>query len=325
MKKISFRNILIIASLIFGMLFGAGNLIFPIHLGQLAGANWLTASSGFLVSGIFLPLIALLALSITRSNSLFDLANPIGKTYASIFLILVHATIGPLFALPRTATDPYTVGFASFLPKNFVNGGLLIYTTIFFIIVFALTVTELKITDLIGKILNPIFLLFLFLIFFLAFLTPMGLTKTAAITPEYLENPFTGGFLQGYNTMDCLACLVFGVMIISAVREFGLKNDKDVSLTTAKGGVIGILGIRLIYLCLIWLGSTSLNKFALVANSGITLAQIFNFYLGTAGNALLAALTTLICITTGMGLAAAFALDLHDRFPKYSYKFFLTI
>lgn len=125
--------------------------------------------------------------------------------------------------------------------------------------------------------------------------------------------------------MDCLACLVFGVMIISAVREFGLKNDKDVSLTTAKGGVIGILGIGLIYLCLIWLGSTSLNKFALAANGGITLAQIFNFYLGTAGNALLAALTTLTCITTGMGLAAAFALDLHDRFPKYSYKFFLTI
>ena len=68
-----------------------------------------------------------------------------------------------------------------------------------------------------------------------------------------------------------------------------------------------------------------MNKFALAANSGITLAQIFNFYLGTAGNALLAALTTLTCITTGMGLAAAFALDLHDRFPKYSYKFFLTI
>lgn len=122
----SFRNILIIASLIFGMLFGADNLIFSIHLGQLAGANWLTESSGFLVSGVFLPLIALialLALSITRSNSLFDLAKPIGKTYASIFLILVHATIGPLFALPRTATVPYTVGFASFLPKNFVNGG----------------------------------------------------------------------------------------------------------------------------------------------------------------------------------------------------------
>ena len=119
----SFRNILIIASLIFGMLFGAGNLIFPIHLGQLAGANWLIASSGFLVSGVFLTPIALLALSITRSNSLFDLAKPIGKTYASIFLILVHATIGPLFALPRTATVPYTVGFASFLPKNFVNGG----------------------------------------------------------------------------------------------------------------------------------------------------------------------------------------------------------
>ena len=143
------------------MLFGADNLIFPIHLGQLAGANWLTESSGFLVSGVFLPPIALLALSITRSNSLFDLANPIGKTYASIFLILVHATIGPLFALPRTATVPYTVGFASFLPKNFVNGGFNLYYNLFHYS-FCFNSYRIKITDLIGKILNPIFLLFYF-------------------------------------------------------------------------------------------------------------------------------------------------------------------
>lgn len=113
--------------------------------------------------------------------------------------------------------------------------------------------------------------------------------------------------------MDCLACLVFGVTIISAVREFGLKNDKDVSLTTAKGGVIGILGIGLIYLCLIWLGSTSLNKFALAANGGITLAQIFNFYLGTAGNALLAALTTLTTLTTLTCILPVWDLLLHSR------------
>lgn len=99
-KKASIRQSMIIASLIFGMLFGAGNLIFPVHLGQLAGSNWLIASSGFLVSGVLLPLMALLAISITRSNGIYDLALPNGRYYALIFLILVHATLGTLLQLP---------------------------------------------------------------------------------------------------------------------------------------------------------------------------------------------------------------------------------
>ena len=73
-SKLTFRKTIIIASLIFGMLFGAGNLIFPVHLGQLAGKNWLLASSGFLISGVLIPLMSLLAISITRSNGIYDLA-----------------------------------------------------------------------------------------------------------------------------------------------------------------------------------------------------------------------------------------------------------
>ena len=102
MKKISKRYYFLIGSLIFGMFFGAGNLIFPIHLGQLAGANWGKAAIGFLLSGVLLPLLSLLAISITRSNGIYDLAKPISPKYALIFLILVHATLGPLFATPRT-------------------------------------------------------------------------------------------------------------------------------------------------------------------------------------------------------------------------------
>lgn len=97
-NKLTFHNALLIGSLIFGMLFGAGNLIFPVHLGQMAGAHWLSAAGGFLMSGVLLPLMALLAISITRSNGIYDLARPNGAWYALIFLILVHATLGPLFA-----------------------------------------------------------------------------------------------------------------------------------------------------------------------------------------------------------------------------------
>lgn len=322
-SKLTFRKTIIIASLIFGMLFGAGNLIFPVHLGQLAGKNWLLASSGFLISGVLIPLMSLLAISITRSNGIYDLAKPIGKRYALIFLILIHATLGPLFATPRTATVPFTIGFANHIPSHLQGIGLLIFSAVFFGIVYFLSATEAKITNLIGKILNPVFLIMLFVIFLLAFINPIGSSNTA-VTAAYVHNSFTNGFLEGYNTMDCLAALAFGITVITAIKGLGIKKSKEVSIATAKSGFIGILGVALIYICLIWLGATSLNSFKLSSNGGTALAQIAHYYLGTIGDALLATLTTVTCLTTAMGLVVAFAQDFHREFPKISYKKFLA-
>lgn len=38
-QKLSGRDYTYVASMLFGMFFGAGNLIFPVHMGQMAGAN----------------------------------------------------------------------------------------------------------------------------------------------------------------------------------------------------------------------------------------------------------------------------------------------
>lgn len=324
-NKISFRQIIVIASLIFGMLFGAGNLIFPVHLGQLSGSYWLLASIGFIFSGVLFPLLALIAIGVTQSDGLYDLAKPIGKKYAVIFLIIVHAAIGPFCATPRTATVPYEIGFASHIPAQYNQLGLLIFTAIFFILVFSLSVTEAKITDLIGKILNPIFLIMLFLIFLLAFINPMGDPATTASTVLYQTHPFTNGFLQGYNTMDCLAALIFGVTIISSIRSLGIKKPTEISITTIKSGLLGIFSIGIIYLCLVWLGSSSLHHFKLSINGGIALGEISSYYMGIAGTALLATLTTITCLTTAMGLVVSFAQDFNERFPKLSYKKWLAI
>lgn len=324
-SKLSLQKTLLIASMIFGVIFGAGNLIFPIHLGQLAGSNWLSASSGFLVSSALLPLMAFLAISITKTSGVYELAKPIGAGYALLFLILVHATLGPFFATPRTATVPFSIGIAPNLPKSMHGIGLLIYSAIFFAIVFFFSIKEGKITDLIGKFLNPIFLLLLFGIFLLAFMKPLGSAQSAAATTAYQGNSFANGFLQGYNTMDGLGAITFGITIITSVRSLGIKREKDLSIAAAKSSAIGVLGIAMIYICLIWLGASSLHHFKLADNGGTTLAQIVHYYLGPAGNALLATLTTITCLTTAMGLIVAFAQDFHKHFPKISYKTFLAV
>ncbi|MBA1394457.1 branched-chain amino acid transport system II carrier protein, partial [Lactobacillus sp. XV13L] len=108
-KPLSIKDYLIVGSLLFGLFFGAGNLIFPLHLGQLAGGHWVTAMIGFLVTAVALPLLSVLAVSITRSQGVYDIGRPLGPAFALLFMILIHAAIGPLFGTPRTATVSFTV------------------------------------------------------------------------------------------------------------------------------------------------------------------------------------------------------------------------
>lgn len=120
-KTYSWKQLLVVSSLIFGMFFGSGNLIFPVHLGQLAGQNWLSAAIGFSISGALFPLLAILAIVVTNSDGLYDLAKPVGKWYATLFLILVHLTIGPFFGTPRTAATAFEMAAKPFLPKDFIK------------------------------------------------------------------------------------------------------------------------------------------------------------------------------------------------------------
>lgn len=116
-RTLSTKQLFVVASMLFGLFFGAGNLIFPLHLGQLAGNHWPTAALGFLVTGVVLPLLSVLAIAVTHSNGVYDVGRPLGVTFAVVFMVLVHATIGPLFGTPRTASVPFTVGVAPFVPK----------------------------------------------------------------------------------------------------------------------------------------------------------------------------------------------------------------
>lgn len=322
-RKLTFINYLTIGSLLFGMFFGAGNLIFPLHLGQLAGSNWLPAAIGFLLSGTLLPLLSIIAISITKSEGIYDVARPIGRHYALIFLILVHATLGPMFATPRTATVPFELGFAPYVSADHKWIWLLVYSAIFFTLTYFLSRSESHILDVIGKLLNPLFLILLFIIFLFAFLRPMGDAGQAAISTDYLHAALTNGFLEGYNTMDALAGLAFGVTIVTSIKLMGVRNPKSIAAATAKSGMICIGFEALIYLGMILIGAMSLTNFKLSENGGIAFAQIANHYMGAVGSAILATLATVTCLTTAMGLVTAFAQDFHKQFPRISYLTFL--
>ncbi len=324
-QPLTWKQYLVVASLLFGLFFGAGNLIFPIHLGQMAGANWLVATLGFLVTAVLLPLLSVLAISVTHAKGVYDIGLPLGSTFALVFMILIHLTIGPLFGTPRTASISFKVGIEPMLPQSMAQIGLLIFSTIFFVCAFVIAYKESNILTSIGKVLNPLFLLLLFIVFLMGFFSPMGRAAAQKVTLAYQQAPFFNGFLQGYNTMDALAGLAFGVTVVTAVRQMGKTTAKSNAKVTAKAGILATLTIGVIYVALIWLGATTLQHYQIAADGGTTFNQIVTYYLGNVGHALLASLITVTCLTTAVGLIAAFAQDFHRSFPKVSYHTWLFL
>lgn len=321
--KHKIRHLLIVSSLIFGMFFGSGNLIFPIHLGQLSGNNWLPAALGFAISGSLFPLLAILAVVVTKSDGLYDLARPVGKYYAAIFLVLVHLTIGPFFGTPRTAAMAYEMAAKPFLPAKFNTVGMFLFTALFFSLAYILTVHQSQLLKYVGKYLNTIFLVLLAIIFIVAFLHPMGGLNHMP-TSAYQTNPSVNGLLEGYNTIDAVALLALSVTLVHAVRGLGYK-DQEMSRLTAKAGSLSISLEIIVYFGLVLLGAFSLNKMHLSANGGDALSSIISYYFGNFGTIFLGVLVTLGVFTTAMGLVASFSQDFHKLFPKVSYLTWLRV
>lgn len=323
-KPLSLKQYLVVSSMLFGLFFGAGNLIFPIHLGQLSGANWGLATVGFLVTAVVLPLLSVLAVSVTHSKGVYDIGRPLGPVFALAFMILIHATIGPLFGTPRTATIPFSVGVQPLLPTSLAHVGLFVFSVLFFGAAFLVSYRESNIMSSVGKVLNPVFLVLLFAVFALGFLSPIGAAAKQTVTTAYQHASFFNGFLQGYNTMDALAGLAFGVTVVTAVGQLGKTSAKSNAKVTAKAGVIATSMIGVIYVGLIWLGATTLGHYKLSSEGGVAFNQLVTHYLGGVGHALLATLLTVTCLTTAVGLVAAFAQDFHKHFPKVSYRQWLA-
>ena len=212
-RKLSAKEYTYVASMLFGLFFGAGNLIFPVHLGQMAGSNVWLAILGLLITGVGLPLLGVAALGISRSAGLFDLSSKVSRPYAMFFTCALYLTIGPFFAIPRCATTSFTVGLEQVLPQD---GNTTLYLLLFSVAFFAaalfFALRPGKILTWVGKILTPCFLVFLAILVVVVLATPG--VSVAEVTPlgGYADQPFFTGFLEGYNTMDALASLAFGII-----------------------------------------------------------------------------------------------------------------
>ncbi|WP_231037949.1 branched-chain amino acid transport system II carrier protein [Pectinatus frisingensis] len=325
-KKLSLSSYVFVGSMLFGLFFGAGNLIFPVHMGQEAGNNIIPTILGFLLTGVGLPFLGVLAIGISGSSSLYDLSSRIHPYYAVFLTVALNLTIGPIFALPRTGSVSYEIGLAPYIAPQNQTLSLFIFTLLFFLIALIFSLKPNKILLWVGKVLNPLFLLFLAILIIIAFYQPMGGGIIPPAHDAFKTAPFFHGFTEGYNTMDALASLVFGVIVIDTLRGLGLNQPSDIAVGTIKAGIVTLILMSIIYACLAYIGVFSVNQFTVSSNGGIALAQIADYYLGMIGDVLLAIIVTLACLKTAIGLITACSDIFHKMFPNsLSYKNYVFV
>ena len=322
-KKIPFSTYAVIGTMLFGMFFGAGNLIFPIQMGQLAGTNYWLALIGFLVTAIGLPFLGILAIGLSGSNGLRDLASKVHPVFGVVFALALYLTIGPFFAIPRTATVPFVVGFEPFIDPSQATLWLAIFSFVFFAVVFYFSLNPAKIMDIIGKYLTPAFLIFLFVLIGISLLSPMGSFVEPA--GSYINEAFMTGFKEGYNTMDALASLAFGIIVINAIKRTGVTDKKEIVKATLKSGVFAMALMMLIYGLIAYMGASSVTAIGTFDNGGQIFAAVADHFFGSYGAILLAIIIVLACLKTSIGLITACSEFFHEVFPKVSYKAFVVI
>ena len=306
-KKLTLKESIIVASTLFGMFFGAGNLIFPVHLGQMAGSNSWPAIIGFIVTAVSIPILGVAAIGNTHSDNLLELSSKVSHKYGVFFTTVLYLTIGPFFAIPRCATTSFTTGVAPMIGEASQVLPQLIFSFVFFAIVLVCSWSPKKITLYVGKIINPIFLIFLAILVIIALINPTAHVSEVAPIPEYESNAFFNGFVEGYGTMDAIAGLAFGIVIIEVVRGLGVKADDAVAKATVKSGILTAVLMGLIYVVTIIMGAQSRGAFEVSENGGIALAEISNHYLGAVGSIILAITITMACLKTAIGLVTSCA------------------
>ena len=313
--------------LLFGIFFGAGNLIFPPTLGAQSGEQFIPAIAGFVVSGVGIAVLTLIIGTLNPKGYIYEISKKISPLFATIYLAALYLSIGPFFAIPRTATTSYAVGISPLLAEADKGFGLIVFTLIYFVAAYLIALNPSKILDRIGRILTPVFaLLIIILVILGAFKYGANVPQTA--TEAYQISAFGTGFLEGYNTLDALASVAFSVIAVQTLKQLGFSSKKEYISTIWVVGIVVALGFSALYIGLGFLG----NHFPVTeeAMKGGTpgvyiLSQATQEIFGSTAQLFLAAMVTVTCFTTTVGLIVSTAEFFNGRFPQIGYKIYATV
>ena len=308
---------IVVGFALFAMFFGAGNVVFPPYLGMHAGEQWANGFLFYFIADIGLALVAMFA--ILHAGGADNITGRIGHVASKVLMCAVILCIGPMVAIPRTAATTLEMSVTPF----FSGMSPVVFSIIFFAVILLLSIKQSAVIDIVGKILTPALLIGLLILIVKGFVSPIGdIVDTGVSASEVTVN----GIKSGYQTMDVLAAMAFGIIILSSADEKGYTDSKSaakmIGIAAALSGVL----LLIVYFGLTYLGATASTVFPTDISRANLVIGIVELLLGKAGLIIFAIVIALACITTAVALvssAASFFAKLAN--DKISYSVFVVV
>lgn len=315
MKKIKSKNHLkdcvVIGFALFSMFFGAGNVIFPPYLGLQSGSEWLLGFVAYYISDIGLAMLTIFVL--LRTDGPDGITGHLGRVPAALLMSVVVLCIGPLVAIPRTAATTFEMSVLPLLPST----SSLVVSVIFFALILLLCIKESAVVDIVGKVLTPLLLLGLLVLIVKGIVSPLG--KPANIT--WVDSVVSTGLKAGYQTMDVLAAMVFGIIILKSAADKGYKDSAERNGIVQGAAILSGVLLLVVYLGLAYLGASVSRIYKTPLTRAELIINIVTLLLGKVGVAVFGIVVALACVTTAVALvssAASFFCNLSGGKIKYS-------
>ncbi|MGN0075583.1 MAG: branched-chain amino acid transport system II carrier protein [Parafannyhessea sp.] len=319
--RLTRRDGLTVGITLFSMLFGAGNLILCPLLGVRAGTATPLATLGFLVSGVGLPIAMIAAVSLAGSAR--ELGDRIGRAFSLAFVTLTYLCIGPLLAIPRTASTSFEM-VVPLLPRGVdMTVAQLLYSVAFFVVAFVLALHPTRLKSLMGKVTGPLLLGLIAVLVVGSIAAPAG--TAGKPTDAYASAPVAAGFQTGYQTLDLLAALAFGYVIAMNVRSLGLSEPRAVAMQVSRSGIVAGGLMALVYCGLSYVGYTMGSVVPDAGNGAQVISSAATGTLGVAGRVLVAVIFVLACFNVCVGLVTSIAQYFDQAFPRISYRWWAAI
>lgn len=297
-QSLSPRQSVAVGITLFSMFFGAGNLILPPMLALQAGTSTVPAMIGFLIAGIGLPVLGIVAVALVGTAR--ELADRVHPLFSSIFVAAIYLAIGPCLAIPRTSSTAFEMLIPLF-PQGAPIGTIrLVFSIVFFAVAYALAMHPGTLTKLLGRITGPALILLLVMVVGSSLVSPAGVAQ-APQAPYDSAAPIQG-FLTGYQTMDLLASLTFGIVIAENIKELGVSDSHGLMREISRAGIVAGILMALVYCGLAQVGASFGSVMPHATNGAALLTASATLHFGIAGTVIIAAIYLLACLNVCIGL-----------------------
>lgn len=303
----------IVSVTFFSMFFGAGNLIFPPFVGALAAKAAVPAMIGFIASAVGLPIIGVLA--VAKAGGFESLAGRVSHHFAVFLGIAIILTIGPLFAIPRTASTSFEMAVAPFITPQQHWWAQLLYSLLFFAATWFVAQHPEKLSQVLGKLMGPILLAMIAILFIVCCF--LHHPKFGVPYGSYAHTQLLQGFLDGYQTMDLLCALYFGIVIAANIKQMGVTNPDRNRYETGICGLFTGAMLMSVYAALGFIGDVSGTYKTIdpaTQTGASVLTNLTEHAFGSWGTLFMGLIFVVACFNCCTGLISTCTSFFHDRY-----------